>query len=106
MLNCVVMNYGELPPLEVIEKAWNNGFPITVKTNHDLDMIKAAVNQGIDSHLEAVFCDTKEGEGEVSITIKDAKSMHTFLRRLIETEGESELDMANCILAFFGVEWI
>ena len=96
------LNYGTLPEVaEIVEACSGEGyqignFPATPE-------ISEAVNQGIDSHLEAVFF----AQSGRDLTI-EADSMPVFLRRLVEMweEGNEEAgDLASCILGTLGFEW-
>ena len=68
----------------------------------DLTTIAKIVNQGIDSHLEAVFCEQHGRE----ITIKDSASMKTLLRRCVESNDENAQDLASGIMSTLGYEWV
>jgi len=92
------MNYGTLPDLEDIP---NEPYPIGCN-QPTLDIVAAIVNQGIDSHLEAVIT---EREGN-TITIKDAKSLHTFIRRCIESDDDDTLCLAQDICQTIDIEWV
>lgn len=68
----------------------------------DLQTVADIVNQGIDSHLEAV-CTTQDGR---NVTIKDTASMRCFLRRCVESDDENARDLASGIMSTLGYEWI
>lgn len=68
----------------------------------DLQAVADIVNQGIDSHLEAV-CTTQKGS---VVHILDSASMRCFLRRCMESEDENTKDLASCIMCTLDYEWI
>ena len=91
------LNYGTIPDeLELTEP-----YPMRLMGD-DLDTVAEIVNQGIDSHLEAVFT-TQDGN---HITIEDIKSMRCFLRRCNESDDENAQNLASCIMETLGYEWI
>jgi hypothetical protein len=92
------MTYGTLPDLVDIP---NEPYPIGCN-QPTLDIVAAIVNQGIDSHLEAVIT---EREGD-TIIIKDAQSLRTFIRRCIESDDEDTLDLASSICTTIDIEWV
>lgn len=86
--------------------------------------VAAAVNQGIDAHLEAVHAKSSAGtNGRVKVTIADVASLRTLVRRLAEAEwerpyaklerdsrgealdGEGPGDLASSIMDYLGWEW-
>jgi len=69
----------------------------------DYEVFAEIVNQGIDSHLEAVHA-TADDTGRVAI--KDTASMKCFIRRCTESDNERAHDMASSIINFLGFEWI
>jgi len=90
-------SWGEIPEdLEIDEP-----FEMCLNKQY-LKAFAAIVNQGIDSHLEAVFT-TQDGP---VVTIKDTASMRCFLRRCVESGDEMAGDMASCIVESLGYEWI
>ncbi len=68
----------------------------------DLQTVADIVNQGIDSHLEAVL--TTQNESIVHIL--DSDSMRCFLRRCMESDDENAEDLASCIMSTLDYEWI
>ena len=70
----------------------------------DLEMVAEVVNQGIDSHLEAVF--TSQHGPVNDVEIEDSASMRCFLRRLMERGDERAEDMASAIMFTLGYEWV
>ena len=91
------LTWGTIPEDLTIEE------PYLITLNHtDLDIVAAIVNQGIDSHLETVHT-TQAGR---AVTIEDTASMRCFLRRCTESDDESAQDLASCIMATLGYEWV
>lgn len=68
----------------------------------DLALVASIVNQGIDSHLQAVF--TKQTGNRVQIL--DSKSMKCFLRRCVENGADDYLSFASSIMTTLGYEWV
>ena len=71
----------------------------------DWDLAAAVINEGIDSHLEAVRT-TQDGR---TIKIMDTASLRCFIRRLTERwdAGNDEAgDLASNILDTLDYEWI
>ena len=103
-----VLSYGFLPTLEDFTQSINKrdewpaeGYPMRLCSD-DFTSVQAAVNQGIDSHLEAVNLEQDGGR----ILIKDIASMRTLLRRLIESDDQNSLDFASAVMQTLGFEWI
>jgi predicted molibdopterin-dependent oxidoreductase YjgC len=99
-------NYGSTP-FEVIKKACNKqcpqGYSIVTHTQNEWDIIAGVVNQGIDSHLEAITERSKFNNGECLI---HPDELHVFLRRLDETELEDACQLRVDILGTLGIEEI
>lgn len=92
------LSFGEIPPdLEIPV----GGYEIRPSAG-DLMVLAEAINQGIDSHLEAVFF---ERTGDM-ITIRDADSMRALLRRLTESGSEDAESLASAIMETLDYEWI
>jgi len=68
----------------------------------DLITVASIVNQGIDSHLEAV---RTSQDGDV-VHIMDTPSMRCFLRRCTESSDENAQLLASDIMGTFGYEWV
>jgi peroxiredoxin len=102
-----MMNYGILPERKRFCEHAEKHFPyrMTVVRN-DIELVKKAIDQGIDSHLEAVFFNQFNAGHKLGIEIKDAESMHILLRRLIEIDDESALEFASCVMETLGYEWV
>ena len=85
-------------------------------TKDDADLIVAAVNQGIDAHLQAVTDSTFEvvnpPKGSIESRVGGGRlvcdvapnDMRVILRRLLETEREREESLALCITSTLGIE--
>lgn len=90
------LNFGEIPDDLVINE------PYMMQLNYrDLEMVANIINQGIDSHLQAIF--TRQNGN--TIWILDSLSMRCFLRRCMEA-SEQEQDFASCIMQTLNIEWI
>lgn len=101
-------------------------YPMEIVNPIEWEAIKAAVNQGIDSHLEAVAFSgadivprsTRSGRvicNAGHITISDPGSLHTLIRRLVEAadcgdpsdnENPPVLDLVSSVLYTLGIEWV
>ena len=104
------LNYGELPtPTEIVSACGGESYPMEL-TGKDIEIAVTVINQGIDSHLEAVFFNRFEAEYSHKLGLSiDKRSMHTFLRRLIEMweSGNDEAgDLASSILYTLNFEWV
>lgn len=100
--------YGTLPDLSDFP---DEPFPMKLTTDDALLFIEVC-EQGIDSHLEAIFYEQRYPEArKLDVTIRDGKSLRTFVRRLIEKyeadeDSDSAGDFASAILETIGIEWV
>ncbi len=107
------LNYGAIPSLKLIQQAWDKqeltDYEIEAR-QHDWTLLANVVNQGIDSHLEAIALEEFDGRhGKGGLRILDPNSLHVLIRRLIETEDSSDdgaIDLASSILFTLDIEWI
>lgn len=98
----ITLNYSEVPADLKIDEPYS--MELTASDESDVCGI---INQGIDSHLEAVFFDDHGVKnGKRCIDIKDSKSMRCFLRRCMEGKNENLHDLASCIMYTLGYEWL
>lgn len=88
-------------------------FPMSLTDTDEIKAVIAAVNQGIDSHLEACFCPSrgdryeggkrKAGKLVLCRTLEctvSVESLPTLLRRLCESDlGDTEAESAGMRLA-------
>ncbi len=112
----LTLTYGNLPTVKQIAKKFPKKDYHIECSNTDFKLIVAAINQGIDAHLEAIFFDHSAGpHGKQVIRIKDAKSLQVLIRRLweagekashIDNASDPEWDLASAILQTLGIEWI
>ena len=76
------------------------------------EVVVSAINEGIDSHLEAVQFTRYEPEAhphKLGLLIPDDKSLRVLVRRLGERweQGSEEAGAsASCILETLGVAWV
>ena len=100
-------SYGTTPE-EVIDKKVQeqtpNGYPMTIKNKEEWREIARAVNQGIDSYLQA-FTKSKFDNKTGEITIHPTE-MKTLLRRLNEGGSEIGMELRMSILQTLGIEEI
>lgn len=95
-------DYGTIPDDLEIDEPYFMGL-----NQEDLTLVSNAINQGIDSHLEAVsWSDTDGDKWHKNITIDDTKSMRCLLRRLFEAGDEKAERLAMDILYTLGYESI
>ncbi len=101
---------------EAVREAMDGAYKMELK-GEDMLIVQAAVNQGIDSYLEACFVPARGDKYKVvprtggRVTVMKCtvsiESLPTLLRRLLETEGEHEErahDLAHAIMDQLGVE--
>ena len=105
----ISLNYGEMPDRTVFDaRVPEEPYPMTIRSPELWANIAAIINQGIDSHLEAVDCDADHTTGE--LVIKDRASLWTFLRRCSESDWDddenSALDWASSMMSTLGFEWV
>ena len=115
-LERITMNYGELPA-EKYPEEWERRLPIVCPDGYfeigehegsgGFEALKDAVNQGIDSHLEAVFFEDRgtDAAGRRVFAI-EADSLKTLIRRLADSADEDANDIASCIVDIHGFEWV
>ncbi len=100
------LDYGEIPTDLTIDKPYDMWLNAPDET-----VICAAINQGIDSCLEAVHFDDHgrddpHGAPQRHITIRDSASMRRLLCRLMESCDDNANDLAADIMGTLGYEWI
>ncbi len=101
-----IMTWGTIPPLSKFKNTLTEYSMELVKD--DFDFVQQAINQGIDSHLEAVHWKSlrhTSDTGKTSIVIKELTSTLTLVRRLSEMEEERARDLATGIMYTLGIEW-
>lgn len=81
-------------------------FTMTVTDEDEFETIKAAVNQQIDSHLEACFMPARGDSCEVSggraHLVFSSESLPVLLRRLSEESSEAGINLVGLILRTLG----
>lgn len=90
-----------------IAKASRQPYPIECHRNSgEFNSILYAVNQGIDSHLQALHFTQGAGEdGRVKLTFAP-ESVAVLVRRLMESEDEESQQLAGDICGTLGIELI
>ena len=102
--------YGTTPD-NVIRKAAEqecpDGFDIGMREGGgDFEAVQTAVNQGIDSYLEAVrFTESTDRNGRRWFVF-DADTLHVLCRRLGESDDENAQDFRQSILQCLEIEEI
>lgn len=108
-----VLTYGTLPPrskfVRHVGPKMRGGYPMEL-VGRDIEAAEMAINQGIDSHLEAIRFSQFGAGHKLGLRIADAESLYTFLRRLIEA-SESDMDspameLASAIMSTLEYEWV
>lgn len=100
------LTYGNIPADLTIDEP----YPMQLTAN-DEKVVCGIINQGIDSHLEAVFFDDHGVRNHKRcLDIRDSASMRCLLRRLMETEAEfvddDAMSLASDIMSTLGYEWV
>jgi len=96
------LTFGEVPADLTI----NEPYPMEL-TASDEETICAAINQGIDSHLEAVhFEDNGIKNNKRCLSITDSKSLRCLVRRLFEDGSDNAYSLASGIMQTLDIEWI
>ena len=87
-----------------VKKETPSGYPMTIKSQKEWNVIAQAVNQNIDSHLEAFTRSAFHSDTGVCIIHPD--EMPTFLRRLYEAGDEESWSLRSAILDTLDIEEI
>ena len=91
---------------DVIAACQGEHFTMTIKNQDEADALAAAVNQGIDAHLEACSCpdrgDVYHNTGSALECEVSPESMPTLLRRLFDGEHEEGMSLASGMLMVLG----
>ena len=119
------LTFGEMPDRPAFDEiVADEPYSLTIRNPALWTAVAAIINQGIDSHLEAVACRADHTTGE--IVFDDRSSLWTFLRRCTESDrserrcdcgicraqtwgdmGEDEpINLANSIMSTLDIEWI
>ena len=122
----MTLDYGTVPDRDKFLDVVQDGSFCMSLNGRDHRLMSEAVNVGIDSHLEAVRLDrggeswepprTLDGEEvlrigplrnrKLDVVIRNRESVHTLVRRLVESDDEDSLSFASVILYAHGIEWI
>lgn len=85
-------------------------YPISMRGGEDFEAVKAAVNQGIDSHLEAINIVSQHEEtdtlGKRWFGEFAPETMHVLVRRLMESGTEAAESLASSICGTLNIELI
>lgn len=99
------LTYGTLPSSKELTAAIGTEAYEMQLTSQDGEVVTAAINQGIDSHLEAVRFEQFDAGHKLGIRI-EPDSMHTLLRRLTEIDDDHANDLVSSILYTLNFEWV
>ncbi len=113
----ISLSYGQMPTKAEFRRAFADAHDGATETDFPMELVGAdaevateAINQGIDSHLEAVsFTQFPGRHGKLGINVQGADSLHTFVRRLSEMHGDGNDeagDLASGILTTLDIEWV
>lgn len=91
------LTFGIIPKDLTITKPYH-----MVLNQSDLTLVASIVNQGIDSHLEAV----RTRQTGRNVEILDSASMRCFLRRCIESGNGDAEQLAYDIMYTLDYEWL
>ena len=99
-------SFGDTP--ETLIKAAANsqcpkGYPMTIKGQHEWSAIAQAVNQGIDSHLEAIT-ERSAFDASTGECLVHPNELHVLLRRFYEDGGDEAWSLRGDILGTLGIE--
>ena len=101
-------SFGTCPP-DLITKACKSqcphGYPMTIKGQDEWSAIAAAVNKGIDSHLEAVS-NRSVFDASTGVCRVHPEELHVLLRRLEEDGVDEASSLRTDILGTLGIEEI
>lgn len=106
----ISLNFGEMPSRDQFNaKVPDEPFNMTIRNPELWANIADIINRGIDSHLEAVFCDADPATGE--IVLHDRDSVWTFIRRCAESDvgdndDSSAISFASSMMYVLGFEWV
>jgi len=95
----------------ILEKRQQAGLYRIDACKDDAEAIKAAVNQGIDSHLEACFIPDRGDSYSLAangrmICLVSPASLPVLVRRLLEAESEESENLASSICVTLELELI
>lgn len=85
-------------------------YPMTLRSHDERNAIVHAVNQGIDSHLEACYVpargDRYDNGGRGMECLVSAESLPVLVRRLLEDGDEHAMSLASAICSTLEIELI
>jgi len=91
---------------EAIDKRSLEPYPMEFHRGQEWDAIVKAINQGIDSHLQAVEFKQSIGEhGRNKIVVSPA-TLSVLVRRLVESQDETAESLASSICGTLEIELI
>jgi len=92
---------------EAIKAASTEPYPAECHyRSEDFESFEHAINQGIDSHLEAVVYTQSVGTcGRCRIVI-EPQTVHVLVRRLLESGEDNDASLASSICETLGIELV
>lgn len=87
-----------------IKRASTEPYPMEL-VGDDAVSVTNAINQGIDSHLEAVTASQFKAGHKLGLKI-DPRTLHVLIRRLMESDDEKALLLASAICQTLNIELI
>jgi hypothetical protein len=91
---------------EAIKERSTDPYPIEMHPGNDYKALAEAINQGIDSHLEAVACKQSPGSHGRSRIVIEPQTLHVLVRRLMESGNEDAESLASGICEPLDIELI
>lgn len=91
---------------QAMNKATREPYPMEFHRGKELDAICCAINQGIDSYLQAVHFTQGRGEHGRMKIIVEPQSVSVLVRRLLESGNEDAEMLASDICGTIGIELI
>jgi hypothetical protein len=115
------MTHGVMPKPEIwtaaIAAECPDGYRMHIKSQDEWTAIAAAVNVGIDAHLEGFTRSTFDAS--TGMCLVHPEELHILVRRLTEVnteelfpdwnyerENDPATDLASCIMETLGFEWV
>jgi hypothetical protein len=98
--------YGTTPNAVITAALKGENFPMQLPRGEDADAIVAAVNQGIDSHLEAITDSRFYWAGGRLVCDVAPADMLVLLRRLGESDSDAAMSLRSSILTSLEIEEI
>ena len=108
----ISLDYNTLPSKEIFvqqfekecDETYTLGFPHHCG-NKDFEIFQEMTEQGIDSHLEAIFFTESVDNTHINFDL-DVDSLYVLIRRLCNSDDEAAWNLASSILYTLEIEWV